>query len=44
VCAAGEPGALRALEILRDEFMRSMQLCGARSVSEIGPDLVVRES
>jgi (S)-mandelate dehydrogenase len=43
VCAAGEAGALRALEILRDEFMRSMQLCGARTVSEIGRDLVFRE-
>jgi (S)-mandelate dehydrogenase len=40
VCAAGEPGALRALEILRDEFVRSMQLCGARNVNEIGPDLL----
>lgn len=44
VCAGGEAGALRALEILRDEFVRSMQLCGARTVSEIGPDLVVPES
>lgn len=43
VCAAGEAGALRALEILRDEFVRSMQLCGARTVGEIGPDLVVKE-
>jgi (S)-mandelate dehydrogenase len=44
VCAAGEAGALRALEILRDELIRSMQLCGARAVSEIGPDLVVQGS
>jgi (S)-mandelate dehydrogenase len=40
VCAGGEAGALRALEILRDEFMRSMQLCGARTVADIGPDLI----
>ena len=44
VCAGGEAGALRALEILRDEFIRSMQLCGARAVSEIRPDLVLREA
>jgi (S)-mandelate dehydrogenase len=43
VCAAGEPGALRALEILRDELVRSMQLCGARNIGEIGPDLVQKE-
>jgi len=42
VCAAGEAGARRALEILQDELVRTMQLCGARSVAEIGPDLLVR--
>ena len=42
VCAAGEPGAHRALEILADEFVRSMQLCGLRRVSEIGPGLLVK--
>jgi (S)-mandelate dehydrogenase len=40
VCAAGEAGASRALEILKDEFERAMRLCGARSVAEIGPELV----
>ncbi len=40
VCAGGEAGANRALEILREELVRSMQLCGARSVREIGPDLI----
>jgi (S)-mandelate dehydrogenase len=39
-CAGGEAGALRALEILRDEVRRTMQLCGARSISEISPDLL----
>ena len=38
--AAGEPGALRALEILREEFVRTMQLCGVRNVGEIGRELV----
>ena len=38
--AAGEPGALRALEILREEFVRTMQLCGVRTVGEIGRELV----
>jgi len=40
VCAAGEEGARRALEILSDELVRTMQLCGARSVGEIGPQLL----
>ena len=40
--AAGEPGALRALEILSSELVRSMQLCGVRSSAEIGPHLVSR--
>jgi (S)-mandelate dehydrogenase len=40
VCAAGEAGAVRALEILRDELVRTMQLCGVRSVAEITRDLV----
>ena len=38
--AAGEPGASRALAILQDELIRTMQLCGARSVAEITPDLL----
>jgi len=38
--AAGEPGAKHALEILRNEFERAMQLCGARSVADIGPHLL----
>jgi len=39
-CAAGEAGATRALEILRDELVRAMQLSGVRTVGEIGPDLL----
>jgi len=39
-CAAGEAGARRALEILRDELVRAMQLSGVRTVGEIGPDLL----
>jgi len=38
--AGGEAGARRALEILASELERSMQLCGARTVAEIGPDLL----
>ena len=38
--AAGEAGARRALDILRDELVRSMQLSGVRSIPEIGPDLL----
>ncbi len=40
VCAAGEPGARRALEILSDELVRTMQLCGTRTIGEIGPELL----
>ena len=40
VCAGGEAGARRALEILSEELVRSMQLCGARSIKEIGADLL----
>jgi (S)-mandelate dehydrogenase len=42
--AGGEPGARRALEILSSELQRAMQLCGARSVAQIGPHLVQRNS
>ena len=42
--AAGEPLALRALEILSSELQRAMQLCGARSVAQIGPHLVQQNS
>ena len=42
VCAAGEAGACRALEILGDELVRAMQLCGARRIADIGPQLLVR--
>lgn len=38
--AGAEPGAQRALEILATELKRAMQLCGVRSVAEIGPDLL----
>jgi (S)-mandelate dehydrogenase len=41
-CAAGEPGAVRALEILKDELVRSMRLCGVRAAAEIGPDLICK--
>lgn len=43
VCAGGEAGARRALEILSDELTRTMQLCGVRSIAEIGPDLIFQE-
>jgi (S)-mandelate dehydrogenase len=39
-CAGGEAGATRAVEILRDELVRAMQLSGVRTVAEIGPDLL----
>jgi (S)-mandelate dehydrogenase len=39
-CAAGQAGALRALEILRDEVERTMRLCGAPTVAAITADLL----
>jgi (S)-mandelate dehydrogenase len=42
--AGGEPGARRALEILASELERSMQLCGVRSIADIGPDLLAPKS
>ncbi|MGA8007301.1 MAG: alpha-hydroxy-acid oxidizing protein, partial [Burkholderiales bacterium] len=38
--AAGESGARRALEILTDEIERTLKLCGARTLAEVGPDLI----
>jgi (S)-mandelate dehydrogenase len=40
VMAGGEPGARRALQILSGELERAMQLCGARSIADIGPHLL----
>ena len=40
--AGGEPGARRALEILSTELGRAMQLCGVRSIAEIGPELIAK--
>src|SRR3954451_9120334 len=42
--AGGEAGAHRALEILSSELARAMQLCGVRSIDEIGPELLALRS
>ncbi|HUQ25921.1 MAG TPA: alpha-hydroxy acid oxidase [Burkholderiales bacterium] len=42
--AGGEAGAHRALEILTSELERSMRLCGVRSLAELGPELLARNS
>ena len=42
VAAAGEAGARRALEILSDELVRTMQLCGVASLADVTPDLIAR--
>ena len=41
--AAGEPGASRALAILKDELVRTMQLCGVRCIGEADASLLFRE-
>lgn len=38
--AAGEPGACRAIEILKDELVRTMQLCGACTTHDIDASLL----
>lgn len=40
VAAGGEAGARRALEILSDELIRTMRLCGKRAISEIDAGLI----
>src|SRR5258705_9671002 len=42
--AGGGAGALRAREILQSELGRAMQLCGARSLAGLGPELLARNS
>ena len=40
VAAGGYPGAVRAIDLLREEVSRVMALLGARSVAELGPELL----
>ena len=40
VSAAGEAGASRAIAILKDELVRTMQLCGVCSTSEVDSSVV----
>jgi (S)-mandelate dehydrogenase len=42
--AAGQAGAHRALAVLQDELIRTMQLCGLSSLSDIGAELLVRHA
>ena len=43
VSAAGEAGASRALAILKDELIRTMQLCGTPTVGAIDSSFIFRE-
>src|SRR5690606_15255426 len=38
--AAGEAGAWRALQILSDELIRAMKLCGVTRIDDIDADLL----
>jgi (S)-mandelate dehydrogenase len=40
VLAGGQDGVARALDILRDELARTMQLCGARTLADITRDVL----
>ena len=39
--SAGEAGASRAIDILRDEVNRGLAMIGRRSISELGPDALL---
>ena len=38
--AAGDEGAARALDILHDELLRTLRLCGAPTIAQLTPDLL----
>ena len=40
LAAAGAAGVTRALDILREEFDRTLALNGCRSVADLSPDLI----
>jgi 4-hydroxymandelate oxidase len=42
LAVAGEAGATRVLEIVQEELIRAMHLCGAGAISDVTRDLVVR--
>jgi len=42
LAAGGEAGVTRALDILRTELVRAMELSGCDDVASIGPDLLMR--
>jgi (S)-mandelate dehydrogenase len=41
--AEGEAGAGRAMDILREELQRTLQLCGVQSVHELNSDLLCKQ-
>lgn len=43
LAAGGEQGVQRVLEIIRNDFVRTMQLLGVRHIDELGPDLLQPE-
>jgi len=40
--AAGEQGAQHSLDILHDELLRTLRLCGAQNIAQLTPDLLRR--
>lgn len=43
LAVGGDAGVLRVLEILRDEFLVAMSVCGQRSAASVSPDLLVSQ-
>jgi isopentenyl diphosphate isomerase/L-lactate dehydrogenase-like FMN-dependent dehydrogenase len=42
LAVGGEEGVAAVLQLLHDELATSMALCGAGSISAVGPDLLQR--
>ena len=38
--SSGQPGATHALNILQEELIRTMQLCGVSEINQITPELL----
>ena len=44
LAAAGEDGVAKMISILRKEFEMAMALCGRAKISDIGPNVIWKES
>jgi (S)-mandelate dehydrogenase len=42
LCAGGEAGAQKSIEIIRSEMIRAMQLCGVTNVGSVGSEILFK--